>query len=325
MLDWYYHIWIITILIVLIASYFKNIKIELIPYYYLMGFSAFTSFYINRSIDPIFMVQYRNASMIGFIQIAFLLYFAMGGLNFIKKYMPHLFWFNIGLTYLCNFLDLKWHGLGINLSLNGTLLSLQLAFVLRRSKFFAPIAALIAIALTRSSMGLIAIIIGMFFFFLFQPLITKKERIIILTCPIFLIPIFLYLYGASLFSLTGREKIWAIALEYMNQNNSWIFGHGWGSWAYLGPKMQIDIGWLKHGLFIHLHSDILQVLFESGIVGLSLFGISFGILLTRFYKRKLMSELYFIIAFIISCIGNFPLRLAPSMILLGLIIYEGRK
>ena len=77
-------------------------------------------------------------------------------------------------------------------------------------------------------------------------------------------------------SLNQRLNFYSIAIELFNQKP--IFGHGIGSWKYesLAYKKSEDNTVL---IPYYTHNDFLQILVETGIIGL---GIYFVILLSLF-------------------------------------------
>ena len=117
-------------------------------------------------------------------------------------------------------------------------------------------------------------------------------------------------------SLNQRLNFYSIAIELFDQKP--IFGHGIGSWKYesLAYRKSEDNTFL---IPYYTHNDFLQVLVETGIIGL---GIYFVILFYLFYnmfklfkrdKNMSMFIILFILFFLNSMI-NFPLHRSQEYI-----------
>lgn len=84
--------------------------------------------------------------------------------------------------------------------------------------------------------------------------------------------------GADLMTLTGRNEIWAIALETF-WRNPW-FGYGPSIWD---PLFRYQIG---VPAAFHAHNQFINVLAASGLVGALGFSVYFVVLLRRLLSRR---------------------------------------
>lgn len=98
------------------------------------------------------------------------------------------------------------------------------------------------------------------------------------------------LQGPKLLISSGRAHVWDLAMRFWWGEGSPIFGQGLGSFHLYGPSLQMREV-LQQGLkeanipgFTWLHNDWLQILFESGVLGLALAVAVFGIAFWRCRK-----------------------------------------
>ena len=73
--------------------------------------------------------------------------------------------------------------------------------------------------------------------------------------------------GHDLFDSNGRMTVWKLAFPFWWKTANPFLGIGLGSFWHVGPWLTLHRFWQP---FLWLHSDWLQVLFESGILGLAL-------------------------------------------------------
>lgn len=106
-------------------------------------------------------------------------------------------------------------------------------------------------------------------------------------------------------------KIWSTDMPRI------IFGTGPGSFIWQS-LIADNFEQKSYGVFLQMHSDVLQILFEFGIVGLAL---SFAVLATAVKRSwnnpRILSAVFGSAAF---ALAYHPLHFAPSAILIGLII-----
>lgn len=127
-----------------------------------------------------------------------------------------------------------------------------------------------------------------------------------------------------------RYHIWKLALQDWWQNANIFFGYGHGTYKYLGPQIQFNASYFGPSgkdVYLWLHNDWLQILFEGGIVGFVLTVILFFAMAIRFYKRKKINELCCLICLAIVGLSQYPLELAAfTMIVIYLLMeYVGLK
>ena len=310
-MDWYFIPWAFLAFVVLILT-----CIGKPPFWwataYCMGSSVLGLMVTDLQIHPTVSIQIKNAMAIGLMQLGTFMGLFLLWRKPVGAAMEWLFWVNLGLTIFCALVPVGFHGLGFNLSLNGTLLAIQLSFAVRRTPW-AALPALVAIGLTGSTMGILAILVAGTLTILFMR--TRYTGAVLALVGIVVL-VLVERYGARLTDLNGRMAIWELALRFMEAKDSWIFGSGFGSWAYLGPKLQMDSGQTTN-FFVHLHNDFLQLFFEVGLVGLSLWAIAFAHAFRKSLGREDWVSIFLIIAFLVSCVGNFPTRLPFTMVCLA--------
>lgn len=164
-----------------------------------------------------------------------------------------------------------------NASTNGCLIAACFGFlVVNRMWFFSAI-SLLAIIVSNSSMPygvLAAVLVGI--------AIKKRSRLALLSlAPVFLVgQVF---EKENFFNSSGRFQAYKLFMaEWWDKGLIW-FGTGLGSFNFLGPTIQCKHGYLvtitngmcSGSLFTWLHSDWLELLFTTGIVGFLLGALVF--------------------------------------------------
>lgn len=110
--------------------------------------------------------------------------------------------------------------------------------------------------------------------------------------------------GAQLLSLTGRDRIWAIAMEEWRANP--LFGYGPGLWD---PAFRASIG-MPHAT--HAHNQFMDMLARSGSVGAGALVLYAGVLLVlavRYAKDTGGLSLALFLALALRSITEVPLYL----------------
>ncbi|MEG4166345.1 MULTISPECIES: O-antigen ligase family protein [unclassified Microcoleus] len=102
-------------------------------------------------------------------------------------------------------------------------------------------------------------------------------------------------------NLSGRDKRWAAHLAALDDNQvSWIVGNGFGS--------AIDRGDNAHMLY-------LQITSETGLIGLSIFGILFGMILFYLYKIEIKEKpfLWGTVTFLLTALSQETFYPEPAL------------
>jgi len=125
------------------------------------------------------------------------------------------------------------------------------------------------------------------------------------------------LLGGSLFHSSSRDIIYELSMKWWDQNaNVWV-GLGPGTTTILLPYIQKINDWSESYLYIYMHSDWLQILFEHGVLGLiSALGLFFYLIHRSRHNPYLTLS---IVTYGIFMICNFPMRL-PLTALLGAVL-----
>ena len=254
--------------------------------------------------------------------------------------------FIISLFIECSYLiveflfsDSSFTGISSNRNISSSSIIIKFIFLIflmnSSSSFFnkiflkiIEITAIVSIVLLQSRLGLFSLIlIYILFFFIYKD---RKKHYAISLLIVFLSSISLsssdgvkvidknynILNLESDESLNQRLNFYSIAIELFDQKP--IFGHGIGSWKYesLAYKKSEDNTVL---IPYYTHNDFLQILVETGIIGL---GIYFFILFYLFnnvmklFKRD-KNMLIFIILFVLFFLNsmiNFPLHRSQEFI-----------
>jgi O-antigen ligase len=113
-------------------------------------------------------------------------------------------------------------------------------------------------------------------------------------------------FDPSILSTNGRALIWQQAMAFWWSDASWMFGFGTGTAAELIPRLQSDVGGWGQTVFITLHNDWLQILWEHGLVGLALAAWVFIRALRKCRASPALCAS--VLALGLSACGNWPLR-----------------
>ncbi len=254
--------------------------------------------------------------------------------------------FIISLFIECSYLiieflfsDSSFTGISSNRNISSSSIIIKFIFLIflmnSSSSFFnkiflkiLEIIAIVSIVLLQSRLGFFSLIlIYILFFFIYKD---KRKHYVISLLIVFLSSISLSSSDGSKVidknynilnlesdeSLNQRLNFYSIAIELFNQKP--IFGHGIGSWKYesLAYKKSEDNTVL---IPYYTHNDFLQILVETGIIGL---GIYFVILLSLFnnllklFKRDKNMSIFIIlfVLFFLNSMINFPLHRSQEFI-----------
>lgn len=119
--------------------------------------------------------------------------------------------------------------------------------------------------------------------------------------------------GEFLYHIDRTEQ-WALLMSWWNNHAEVFFGTGLGTFQWLGPEIQNK----SKDLFVWMHNEYLQIIFEMGYVG---FGLTIALSIVCL-KRSLNRPWLFstCVAILISFVTQFPLRVFLSEIFILLII-----
>ncbi len=127
---------------------------------------------------------------------------------------------------------------------------------------------------------------------------------------------FFYVFHFGVLKITnGRLTIWQMTIQTFADLKNYWFGNGTGSFVPVLVQVQHIHG--VNDKFPWAHNEFLQILFEQGVIGLSL---AFSLwLLTLWFSRK--TEWLFLtnIAFGVGTLSQFPLRMFPTALFMVLI------
>lgn len=168
-----------------------------------------------------------------------------------------------------------------------------------------------AILLSRGSVGLGAFAISVFAVSFLSIKKLKAGLGLSFSSLIILLVLGLFFFGNDLFSDSYRFNAYRFSFNWFNENaNPWV-GTGLSSYFFFGPLAQYldSNGLIKEaGYFTFLHSDLLQIYFELGLIGIFLFALSTYFLI----KNCLSFRKYHLLSSALSYLGvmvfNMPMR-----------------
>lgn len=125
-----------------------------------------------------------------------------------------------------------------------------------------------------------------------------------------------YSQGDKIFNDSERLQTWYRSIGFIYKAHGLIQGAGIGTFYWIGPTLQ-----RFHGdLFMHMHNDWLQCLFEAGIIGLSLMVVFY----CRLLWRARDSARTFIALVGVGAFGltYYPLHFFPSALFICFLVRE---
>lgn len=108
----------------------------------------------------------------------------------------------------------------------------------------------------------------------------------------------------------GRFEIWKLFMSWFSEHaNIWL-GTGTGTFQWIGPAIQ---GTQKN-LFLFMHNEYLQALFEQGIIGVFLFSM---VLVSSLLKARQSTWLFVSLAGVcVAMLTQFPFRYFTTQLLI---------
>lgn len=113
---------------------------------------------------------------------------------------------------------------------------------------------------------------------------------------------------------TVLPENWKAIMEWRLEHSPLIFGTGTGTFQWIGPTIQN----VQDNIFIWMHNEYLQVLFEQGLVGLSLMLWLVGVCLWRVRREPILLATSF--GLLASMLTQFPLRYPVSQLFVLLLV-----
>jgi len=134
--------------------------------------------------------------------------------------------------------------------------------------------------------------------------------------------------GTAFFSDSLRFKGYEIFMTYWYHKANWFIGFGNGSFRLLGPVIQGVNEFMLHNWWIWMHSDWLQLLFETGLIG---FVLGCCIFITTVRRALVLREpllLHAVVGYSAVAAFNYPARYgltaACGMLLLCYLLRKDR-
>lgn len=133
-------------------------------------------------------------------------------------------------------------------------------------------------------------------------------------------------FHPEIFDLSGRAFPWGNAWRLFLEN-PW-FGYGLGSWKVIAVKLAEING--HEGAWLQVHSDLIQGLFEIGLVGMFfVFVFLFRTLWGSLLDKSLTPYTLGVVILGINALGNFPIHVVPHgplfVLCLYVILQEGKR
>lgn len=170
--------------------------------------------------------------------------------------------------------------------------------------------ACLATYLAKSSIayGLLGLEVFVFGMFYFRRWYLKA---IVLLSPAVAFAIGWSILGKELINDSHRFRTWAFFAKYWKLENQW-FGIGTGTFATFSSDIQTYNRNFDNAWWVWLHNDWLQILFEQGIIGLSLVCSLYLVAIRGAYKAREFAVAMSLFLYGITATMNYPLHLAYS-------------
>ncbi len=120
------------------------------------------------------------------------------------------------------------------------------------------------------------------------------------------------------FDSSHRLDAWQRFFEWWMKNASWTFGTGTGTFQWLGPLIDGLLDGKTGEMFIQMHNDWFQVLFEGGAIGFAFVAMSYIDLVIRSWKQGRLFVA--VIGLGVFCLTYHPLRFFPSALFICCLI-----
>lgn len=260
---------------------------------------AVTTVFVCSTIERPDFVKIAKAITFSITAVAAFGFLQIVGLDPMKN-MAHYAWQEV--RHVCALLD--------HPDLFGNYLALGIPFLLYFGKtkhYLCLVLVIFALFFSKSSISYLAAFTGAFIFLMLKFRSSKKWVIGLLISLVSVGAVFAL--NPSLNKLengfTGRLTAWKIFVQRMDNP---AFGQGLG----IAKSLQVQVG---QDLWMFAHNDYLEIYLSLGILGLFLLSLIIIDAIRKFnYKED--NQLGFaymgsFIAFLVICIGSFPMEIAP--------------
>jgi len=114
--------------------------------------------------------------------------------------------------------------------------------------------------------------------------------------------------GSQLLNDSTRFEAYGHFFRYWFDHVNLLVGTGNGSFHVLGPSIQSKVGF--NDTWAWAHSDLLQLLFEMGLISVALYSWAFYEVIIRCLRARRYDLLCSIIGYLGTCIFNYPMHYA---------------
>ena len=212
-----------------------------------------------------------------------------------------------------------------NASMNGSLIAALFPMVLRffpanRDKILLSLLTLSTVVITGASVPLGVLFVVTLMLVMERAMEEDEKVLLYLALPVAVGLVGFYQWD-NLIEDTGRFNNWDIILNWWEARASWSFGTGIGTGFGLFPNAQaLYYGFgNKFQVFLFMHNDWLQILFETGYVGLLSVVATFFWLLCKAYSNPYL--LASLAGFGAMAMVNYPLQLGIHAICLFAVVW----
>lgn len=228
--------------------------------------------------------------------------------------------FSYGLLINCELHDCAFYsGLIPNKSMNSVLNCMLAPLFFKNEwrnwfKRFITLSLIFITIMSKSStafMCLVMLPLGYLF-------ITDIKKFLKLAVPLFVVSLIAgYFFIENFFNPYGRFQVYEFFLSKL-EGFDWLIGKGPGSFSSFGPFYQVKEKFLikEQGIFIYAHSDIMQLLFEYGILGF----LPVVYLVWNIYKRAEIAHVISVFVVLTACLFYYPLHFPFHLFIIFLIL-----
>lgn len=125
----------------------------------------------------------------------------------------------------------------------------------------------------------------------------------------------------NFFNWSGREQGYPIFMGAVLKNYHWITGFGLGTFQILGPEIQTVTHFNEGAWWLWLHSDWLQLIFETGVIGFALAWLLYGKCLWNAYCARKWDLLVSLCGYGAWMVANYPFHNAISAFLGAYLVF----